>query len=892
MIALAGMVWMEKTARLALSVVVFLVLLGVLRGAPAHAVTPLRYSGFFLVAVAALLAIVCALIGRSAGSGRAWFLPAIASALLFFALTVMVALRGHTGLHCEVRSAHGHAAWLQRGPVDVVRADLGSVAPRPRYSLHWSGSLRVPRSGVHRLWLEGAGSAELKLDGALFLWADGHKFRVVSARPLGAGEHQIEIRLGWTASNPRLRLGWTDGRDAHGVTIPARFLGPEKPRAVWALIDALGFGLALALAWLVFSLPWHRRRFWPSAQRAAWREIFVATIGLSLIVAVMSWPLVLDLAHRGSVHLPDGRLNAWILAWDVHALLHHPTRLFQCPIFHPLPDALAFSENLLIPAVIGAPALLLGGPVLAFNLLLLGGYVASGLGAHLLVRRVSGDRLASFVAGAIFAAGAHRWMNMSHLHAQFTVFMPFSLLALDRFAERRTLGRALVVGALLALQGASSVYLGAITAAFLAVAMLVGFLGGWRAREALYLGLALLFAAAALTPLVRPYMRMRTFQGEEFRLSTVAAHATTPESYLASASRLYEPLTQRHLDPDRVHDYLFPGFVPLLLGLAGLAAAPRRYRAVALLASVIAVTISFGPLTPFYRFLHEHVVLVRGLRALARFSLVPMMSLAVCAGLALSGRRRAFVVLALAGALVESAFFPLRHGRYEKPSPAARWLSGGEGPVAVLPLGVRDTDAMLDGIAHFRPLVNGDSGFVPRPYRKAIELFSGRLTDDGQRLLRALGVRHVVLEQDCELPLAARFDHVRIYEVGPGDEAQAIYPGAPLSARATPQGDVVDLGSDRMIDRIVFALENDPWMVAPRLAHSLDGVSWNETEGRASLADATLSLYRDPRQGYGEIRFTPVHARFLRIDPLVPVRDGIFFESRHDRERWPRSSQY
>jgi hypothetical protein len=64
----------------------------------------------------------------------------------------------------------------------------------------------------------------------------------------------------------------------------------------------------------------------------------------------------------------------------------------------------------------------------------------------------------------------------------------------------------------------------------------------------------------------------------------------------------------------------------LALGIAGLASAPRRYRAVAVAASAVAVVFSLGPETAFYRFLHEHLVLVRGVRALARFALVPTLA--------------------------------------------------------------------------------------------------------------------------------------------------------------------------------------------------------------------------------------------------------------------------
>src|SRR5262245_65163396 len=191
----------------------------------------------------------------------------------------------------------------------------------------------------------------------------------------------------------------------------------------------------------------------------------------------MSWPLVTDPAHLGVMDRPDGRLNAWILAWDAHGMWNAPSRLFQAPAFHPLPDVLAFSENLLLPAIAVAP-LQLGGPVLAYNGALALAMVLSGLGAQLLARRVSGARLGAFVGGAIFAVGAHRWIRLSHLHAQVTMFLPLALWALDRFWERRTLRRALLVGLMLGLQAWSSIYLAAITGLALAVATLVAALGG------------------------------------------------------------------------------------------------------------------------------------------------------------------------------------------------------------------------------------------------------------------------------------------------------------------------------------------------------------------------------------------------------------------------------
>ena len=87
--------------------------------------------------------------------------------------------------------------------------------------------------------------------------------------------------------------------------------------------------------------------------------------------------------------------------------------------------------------------------------------------------------------------------------------------------------------------------------------------------------------------------------------------------------------------------------------MAGLAVAPRRYRRAFVALALVSFAISLGPATPGYRWLHEHVVLLRGLRALARFAVLPTLGLAVLAGLAVAGRRWAPLVALVLG-LVEA----------------------------------------------------------------------------------------------------------------------------------------------------------------------------------------------------------------------------------------------
>lgn len=851
---------------------VFLLVLAFTRWGPIYAEPPWDVRALPLAGPAVLLAILAALTGDERRPGPVRPLLAAASLSLLTVAGVVV-LRGPSGLPLEVSDPAGTLGRLAPAPVDVLGRDLRDYSGTRRWQLRWAGALRVPEAGRYRLWVTGRGRVEVVLDGRRVLAAEGDPLETGVDLGLARGPQPLEVRLEYRGPSPRLRLGWTRGGRAE--VIPPRYLGEEHSPLLWRATDLLAFVVASLAAALVLAIPWDRPRRPPSPGPVTRGELAASAVAYAVLLVIMSWPLARDLAGTGPLDRPDGRLNVWILAWDAHALVHDPGRLFQAPIFHPLPDALAFSENLLLPALLGAPFSLAGQPVLAYNLVLLGSLLLSGLGTQLLVRRVGGDRLAALVGGAAFAAGAHRWTRLAHLHAQVTLFLPFALLALDRFWERRTLSRALQVGLLLALQGLASVYLGAITGAALAVAVLVAVFGGLRPRDLGRLAAGFLLAGALLAPAVWPYLRMRAFQGVEFTLQTVSVYATTLASYVASGSSLWGPITQRQLEAE-APDTLFPGLGLLGLGIAGLAAAPRRYRAVALAASAFAIVFSLGPETALYRFLHQHLVLVRGVRALSRFSLIAVLALSVLTGLALAGRRWLVSLAALAFILAESASLPVRLGSFAPPPPSARWLAGKDGAVVGMPMGEDDTQVMLDGLGHFRPLVNGDSGFLPRPFDRALELLEGGPGEEALRFLRGVDVRHVVSRQEQPLPLAASFpEGDRVYAIPAGPRAREVTAGGPVPTRWAASGIELDLAEETMVGRIVFELSDAPWVARPRVEISRDGSAWDAMEAEASLADAALSLYRDPRRGRGEVRFPPRPARRIRIAPGLPARPGL-----------------
>src|SRR5215212_11505371 len=106
--------------------------------------------------------------------------------------------------------------------------------------------------------------------------------------------------------------------------------------------------------------------------RAAWVGPAVLC---GLLAVAHTWPLAADPGTLSNNDNADAQLNEWILAWVAHQLPRDPAHLFQGNIFYPAHDTLAFSEPLIVPAILGAPIAWLGGsPVLVFNLLVLAGF--------------------------------------------------------------------------------------------------------------------------------------------------------------------------------------------------------------------------------------------------------------------------------------------------------------------------------------------------------------------------------------------------------------------------------------------------------------------------------------------------------------------------------------
>jgi hypothetical protein len=500
----------------------------------------------------------------------------------------------------------------------------------------------------------------------------------------------------------------------------------------------------------------------PSAGRI--RDFGWAVLIYALATVALSYPLAFHPASLSRLDNGDARLNAWAMSWVAHQVVQDPLSLFEANTFHPLPHTLAYSEHLALLGVLALPLLRFTNDlVLTNNLLLLFSMWATAMAMYFLARTLTRNHLASLLAGLFFSFAAFRFNRLPHIQMQLYAFLPLFLAFWHRYLEERKTRDLVLMGSFFALQALSGTYLGAISGVALAAALFtLAPFSGLSRRQVLGVILVLAVAAAVLAPFAAPYLWVNRELGVEWDLSGVGSLSATPSSYLASSSNLYRALSEHLWRDQPPTDYLFPGVSLSVLALAGVVALARTpgRRRILLCYSLILVLgflISLGPTTPFYSFLYEHVIFFRGLRALTRFGLLPLLSMTVLAAAALawllearSGLSRPKLVASAIGVFfaAESTALPYRLEPWkDEPPEVYRWLAEAKpGPIAELPFKVIDTQYMFWARHHrFRPMVNGDSGFVPMSHQWIKNAFARFPSPDAVALLRRLKVRYVVL---------------------------------------------------------------------------------------------------------------------------------------------------
>ncbi len=503
------------------------------------------------------------------------------------------------------------------------------------------------------------------------------------------------------------------------------------------------------------------------------------------LAAMMTWPLLPRLTNSGRTDTADGLFSIWVVSWVAHALTTNPGSLYNANIFFPERDTLAYSEANLGAGALAIPAwLATHNAYAALNSVAFLSFVLSTLAMYSLARHLTGNIAGSLTAAVVFAYCPFVFSHTAHIQLLMTAGLPLILLALHRLTDSPTPLRAIVLGLTVALQALSCAYHGVLGAMLVSAGVVWFTLSRrlWRNRAWwLAVSIAAVVSIGVTLPFFLPYLQVQASTGFARDLKEAADYSADWRAWLASAAwahRWIRDLTGRSAE------VLFPGFVALGLGLAGLVlsvrasrtvgVAPRVTRDVALFYTAVAITLlwlSLGPAAGLYTVLFHTVPLFDFLRAPGRVGIGVELALAVFAAYAVAWLQRQWPAARwLGAAMVAAAIMDLCTLPYPMkdrvPQSVIYTVLAHQTPGVVVELPFyeqrpdfpRHTLYMVNSTAHWFPLVNGYSDYASPYWRDNAKLLRAFPSDNSVRLFQQVRGRYVVLHGE----LYARTELARV----------------------------------------------------------------------------------------------------------------------------------
>jgi hypothetical protein len=495
-----------------------------------------------------------------------------------------------------------------------------------------------------------------------------------------------------------------------------------------------------------------------------WKQLGLVLLASACLTAAMTYPVAFKLGHVGRVDNGDGKLSIWNVAWVARTLVVDPLHVFDANIFYPHRGTLAYSENNLGAGALAVPAYwLTHNPYVAHNVAMLLAFILSATGMFYLVCYLTGEPRAAAVSAIGFAFCPYVFAHTAHIQLLMTAGLPFTLLAFHRLVDRPAAGRGAVLGLVMAAQAISCGYYGVY------VCLMVGF--GivvfawtrelWRSsRFWLAIGVAAGVAILLVTPAFLPYLAIPG-GGVRRELKDAIQYSANWSDYFASSAYAHAWMLDHLPEWSEVS---FPGFVTLIFGASGIwiAVRDRRHEILAVYGglALLALWASFGPKALLYAALYKAVPMFAWLRAPARFGLIVDFALAVLAGVAIAAwlkriqRPNLATAILLVAATAELAV-PLYMPEVPPVEQVYRTLATlPRGPLIEMPffypqVGLfQHTKYMLASTAHWMPMVNGYSDYIPPDFYEHVMLLAPFPSRDAFKILEPGRVRYAIFHMN------------------------------------------------------------------------------------------------------------------------------------------------
>lgn len=593
------------------------------------------------------------------------------------------------------------------------------------------------------------------------------------------------------------------------------------------------------------------------ARVAARRHLLPLALYL-LITAAFTYPLVLRLTTRLPGGFSDGWQNYWNFWWTAEALTSGRNPFWTPLVYAPYGAPLYLHTLNIFNGFVTLPVQWLFGVTAAYNAVVFLSFTLSAYFAYLLVAHVTGDRLAGFVGGVIYAFGSYQanQLVMEHTNLIASEWLPAYILCLLLAHETTGRRRTLLIGlgalsfllmllcdwqyaifaVLFTLLHTAYTMIARRSVAPLAVAAAVGALATIVALPILLPTLGQIRGGTVLTRF--------EYLPREFSADVLSFIVPSPLQTWWGARA--EAIGGRAVSPN-FERALFLGYLSLALAAVGLwrrGPVGRFWLLAGALFAVLALgptlhvagQTRFGPAGWEAPLPYQIIQRIPGLnisRVPSRYGFVTTLCVAVLAGLGFSAIRRdwagrgrtaaraalarpLFIAL-LAALLVEHLAVPFPTKPVEIP-PFYRQLAASAEPGAILelPVSLKRSRSLLYQTVHERPMVAGylsrrldypildlppaQESFDPRP-----DITTDDPTAAGRWALRYMDVRWiVVLLDDPRLNRATLPDFLARYaEPEPlyRDERMAVYrplpPGdAPPFYIGVDKGSIAGAGAD------------------------------------------------------------------------------------------------
>lgn len=628
-----------------------------------------------------------------------------------------------------------------------------------------------------------------------------------------------------------------------------------------------------------------------SDRRGSRRDALAAFAGFVLLSILFTWPLATApfshvIGHAEREGVPP--LNTWAMATVWRNLFAHPGALLQGSAFYPYDNSVAFSEHLLVPALMAGPiAVATGSWTFAYNASVLTALVLSAFFMFLLARELGASRAGALLGGGLYAFNTWNINEIVRLQILSNEFFPLALWACVRFAARPTWPRALAVSGAALLQALSCMYW-AVYLPFLLIPVLVALLG-MRVRAFFKVCVALLGAASLVLAIAWPYVS----NGRAFGYERAEPESVPLDRYfqVRPENLLYGAVLPHGLaNQNAAH---FQGFLALILCVPGAFLLWRRRPrlAVALLGlGLFSLVASLGPeiwlagrrLGPgLYGWLFENLPAFRQIRYPERFAIFVNLTVAVLAALglgALDSRSRRFAWAVAFGALGEHLSMPQFLDQMPPLSQsqdvysAVRELPEGavvaEVPATRYRMERRDAVLMFQSIGHEKRTVEGFTGYFPPLYSLAKWHLFNFPSARSLKFLSDLGVTTIIDRSNQPLPpevfLLGSFGDARLLRLpsrAPGSFMDDSFHSRPEWNEIARDGWDIRLPER---DADPMALRDDD----PR-------TTWSTVEGQTRAAFLRVRFKAPER--LGRIRlFLPLPAEFpirFRVEGLVDTEE-------------------